>query len=137
MFADVAGTCSGPRWSQPPPPPPPPQPFFGDVAEAGHPSWGPAGRHIKERVEVLGVIVDEGGVLAVFPQDEMGDAMQQGQITARGDRQVDVSGLGGVGAARVHHHDLEAAGVFAFSLQQPLEQHGMAFGCVGADQEGH
>jgi hypothetical protein len=114
-----------------------PQAFFGDVAEQGHPPWGPAGGDVKKGVVILGVVVDEGRILAVFSQHQVGNAVQQGQVAARCNRQVDIGGLGGVGAAWIHHHDLDAAGVFAFSLQQPLEQHRMAFGRVGADQKRH
>ena len=114
-----------------------PQTFFGDVAEQGHPPGGPAGGHVEERVVVLGVVVDEGRILAVVPQHQVGDAMQQGQVAAGCNRQVNIGRFGGVGAAWVHHHDLDAAGVLAFPLQQPLEQHRVAFGGVGADQKGH
>ena len=45
-----------------------PQPFFGDVAEPGHPPWGPAGCDVKKGVVILSVVVDEGRILAVFAQ---------------------------------------------------------------------
>ena len=63
-----------------------PQPFFRDAAEAGHLAGGPAGHHIEEGFVVLGVIVDKGHVLAVFAHHQMGNAMQQGQISARCNR---------------------------------------------------
>ena len=114
-----------------------PQAFFGDVAKQGHTPWRPAGRHVKKSVVVLGVVVDEVGVLSVLAQNKVSDAMQECQVAARGDRQVDVCGLGGVGAAWVDHHDRDAAGIAFFAFQQSLEQHRVAFGGVGADQKGH
>ena len=114
-----------------------PQAFFGDVAEQGHTPWRPAGHHIKKSVVVLGVVVDEGGVLAVFAHDKVSDAVQECKVAARGDRQVNVCGFGGVGAAWVDHHDRDAAGIAFFAFQQSLEQHRVAFGGVGADQKGH
>ena len=113
------------------------QAFFGDVAEQGHAPWRPAGGHIEKSLVVLGVVVDEGGILAVLPQHKVSDPMQQSQIAARSDRQVDVSGLGGVCAAWVDHHDREAPRIPLFAFQQSLEQHRVAFSGVGADEEGH
>ena len=114
-----------------------PQTFLGDVAEAGHPPRSPAGSHVEKGVVVFGVVVDERGVLSVLAQHEVGDPVQQRQVTARCDRQVNVGGFGGVGAAWVHHHDFHAAGIAFSAFQQSLEQHRVAVGRVGADQEGH
>ena len=63
--------------------------------------------------------------------------MEEREVCAWSDRQMVVSDLGGVGLARVHHHDGEPFRVAFLALQQSLEQHGMALGRVGADQEGH
>ena len=50
---------------------------------------------------------------------------------------MNVGGFGSVGAARVDHHDRDAAGVAFFAFDQALKQHRMAFRCVGADQHRH
>ena len=71
-----------------------PQPFFWDVAKAGDLSGRPTGRDIKKSVVVLGVVVDERRVLTVLPQHQMGKTVEQRQISARGDGQMNVSGLG-------------------------------------------
>ena len=94
-----------------------PQAFFGDVAKQGHTPWRPAGRHVKKSVVVLGVVVDEGGILPVLAQHKVSDAVQECQVAAGSDRQVDVCGLGGVGAAWVDHHDRDAARVALLAFQ--------------------
>ena len=65
----------------------------------------------------------------------MRHAVQQGQIRAGSDRQMEVGGGGGRGGAGVDHHDAHGAGIPFAALQQPLEEHRMAFGGVGADQQ--
>ena len=63
--------------------------------------------------------------------------MQQGEVGARGKREVVIGNFGCVSASGIDHHDGEALGITLFAFQQALEQHRMAVGCVGADQEGY
>ena len=66
---------------------------------------------------------------------QMADAVQQHQIGAGADRQVQIGGGAGGGGARVHHDDPQPLALLALALQQPLEQHRMAVRSVGADQQ--
>ena len=50
---------------------------------------------------------------------------------------MNVCCFSGVGSTWIDHHDFEAAGIALFSFEQTLEQHRMAFGRVGADEESH
>ena len=74
-------------------------------------------------------LVDRRGL-----QQQVAHAVQQRQIGAGAKRQVQISGIAGGRGAGVHHRQPQGLPVFALALQQPLKQHRMALGRVGADQ---
>ena len=113
------------------------QVFFADAAKFAGFARCPGLDRLGEPRKAIGCAVDEVTVEAAVLEHEARQAMQQGEVGARGKREVVIGNLGCVRAAGVDHHDGESLGITLFAFQQALEQHGMALGRVGADQEGH
>ena len=96
-----------------------------------------------ELVEALRVGRHKGGVDAnprAAPlrrplQQQVAEAAEQGQVGAGTDRQVQVGGIAGGGGARVGGHQPQGVAHLALAFEQPLEEHRMALGGVGADQQ--
>ena len=68
-------------------------------------------------------------------QQQVAEAAEQGQVGAGTDRQVQVGGIAGGGGARVGGHQPQGVAQLALAFEQPLEEHRMALGGVGADQQ--
>ena len=64
----------------------------------------------------------------------MADAVQQHQIGAGLNRQMQISDVGGGGVAGIDDDQLQGLFLPAFAFEQALKQHRMAIGGVGADQ---
>ena len=82
--------------------------------------------------QTLGVRFDEVVVDPVFPQQQVQNPMEQSDVGSRQNRQMQVSQITGIGAARVDDDDfhLRAAG---FGLLQATKQHRMGVGHIAAD----
>ncbi len=85
--------------------------------------------HVGPAVGVLG---DEIGVDVAAFDEQMQEPVQQGQVGAGFDRQVQVGPLRGGGTARV---DDDQLGAGLHPVRHPQEQDRMAVGHVGADDE--
>ncbi len=90
-----------------------------------------------ERCEAFCGAIDEVAVEAIVLKHQARQAMQQGEVGAGGKREVVIGNFCCIGAAGINHNDGESLGITLFAFQQALEQHRMAVGCVGADQEGY
>jgi hypothetical protein len=66
---------------------------------------------------------------------QVADAMEEHEISAGADGQMQVGGVAGGRSAGVDHHQLRRSLALAPALEQPLEQNRMAFSRVGADQQ--
>ena len=84
--------------------------------------------------ETLGVGCHAGLIHTAMLKQQVTQAAEQGQVAAGGDRQVQVGGIAGSGGPWIHHHQARPIPL-APALEQPLEQHRMALGRVGADQQ--
>ena len=109
--------------------------LLGDPADGGGALRSPGLHMGREGLKPLGGRLHEGPIEGTGAQQQMRNTVQQGQIRAGSDRQVEVGGGGGRGGAGVDHHDAHGAGIPLAALQQPLEEHRMAVGGIGADQE--
>ncbi len=85
-------------------------------------------------IEAVGVCVDEVAVDPAFPQQQVQDAVEQGDIRARQDAEVQVGQLAGVGAAWVDDDDLHIRPL-RFGVFQTAEQHGVCIGHVAANDQ--
>jgi hypothetical protein len=115
---------SGRRW----------QVFRVDAADLGHPLGCAVAHQAFECLEAAGVRVDVAGVGPAFPQHDVQHAVEQHHVGAGVDAQVQVGDLGGVGAARVDHDDLQRW-VGAFGILDAPEQDGVRPGGVAAGDE--
>ena len=109
--------------------------LFGNPADGGGALRSPGLHMGREGLEPLGGRLHEGPIEGTGAQEQMRHAVQQGQIRAGSDRQMEVGGGGGRGGARVDHHKAHGPGVPFAALQQPLEKHRMTIGGIGADQQ--
>ena len=125
------------RWLAAPQPRHRPELLFSDAAGLSNAPRCPGLHRLGERCKALGGLINEVGIEANVFEDQPRQSVQQHQVCPWCNRQVMVGDLGGFGRPWIHHHNREALGIFLFALQQALEQHWMAFGCVGANQKGH
>lgn len=111
------------------------QPDVG-LRDAGDPG-DPVGRVVPQEgrhvLPALGVLGDEGGVGPATLDQEVQQAVEEGQIGARPDLQEQIGLVGGGVAPGVDHDELGAGGLDA--VHHPQEEDGMAVGHVGADDE--
>ncbi len=107
------------------------QVFFTDAANIGH-HFGRVFAHgFFERLKAFGVVADVGHVEQPLPQHDVQQAIEQGDIRARQNRQVQVGKLGGVGAAWIHHHNFHV-GIVGFGILNASENDGVRVRCIGA-----
>ena len=107
---------------------------FADPTEITHPLRRPGLPERRQFFKALRVgsheaLVDRRGL-----QQQVAHAVQEHQIRAGAKRQVQISGITGGRSPGIHHHQTQGLPVFALALQQPLKQHRMAVGRIGADQ---
>ena len=105
-----------------------------DAADLRHPIGRVVAHGIAQRCETVGVAINECGGCPAFPQHGVQHAVEERHVGAGLDRQVQVGGRRGIGAARVAHDDLQVRvrrpGVF-----YAPEQHGMGERRVRARDE--
>ena len=92
-------------------------------------------QHLGVGGKALGAAIDKLGVEGPPAQQQMANAVEQGNVGAGANGQVQVGGLGGIGAARIDHDQLHVI-VALVVLAQPVKHNRVAFGGVGADQKG-
>ena len=80
------------------------------------------------------VLVDEGLIVKALLEDDLGHRVEQQQVGARDDRQMDVGVLGGLGSPRIDADDRRLR-VQPLALPDALEDRRVALERVGADQE--
>ncbi|MNO77934.1 hypothetical protein D3C76_690570 [compost metagenome] len=82
--------------------------------------------------QAFGVVPDEVTIYPVFPQQQMQNPMEQGDIGARQDRQVQVSQIAGICTTWVYDNDLHLRPA-GFGCFQAAKQHRVGVGHVAAD----
>ena len=108
---------------------------FGDATEIAHPLRRPLLPQLLELGKSFGVGLDEGRIDGLQLQQQMTDALEQHQIGAWTNRQMQVRRIRGGRGPWIHHHQPQSLILLALAFQQPLKQHRVAVGRVGADQE--
>src|ERR1700677_2351953 len=88
-----------------------------------------------ELFESLRVLLDVVAIDQAFADEDVGDAVEQGDVGARLDGEVEVGHHGGFCNARVD--DDELAGFGAGSAVDAMAEDGMVVGDIGADEEDH
>ncbi|VFT12230.1 Uncharacterised protein [Pseudomonas aeruginosa] len=105
-----------------------------DAADVGDGGRGVVAHQFLQVGETLGMLGDERTVDPVLPEQDMQDAVEQCDVGAGQQRQVQVGQLAGVGAPRVDHHDahLRPSGLGGF---QATEQDRVGEGHVAAGDQ--
>ncbi|CUI77137.1 Uncharacterised protein [Achromobacter xylosoxidans] len=104
----------------------------GDAGQRLDPLGRVVAQEVRHRLPAVGVGGDEGRVGLAGLVQQVQQAVEQRQVGARPDRQVQVRLLGGGGAARVDH-DQARAGLDPFHHAQVQDR--MAIGHVGPDHQ--
>ena len=81
------------------------------------------------------VLRDEACVEEAFAPQHVQHRVQQRDVGAGSQRQVEIGDVGGLGPARVADHDRHIVGRLELPLPDPLEGDRVAVGGVGADQQ--
>ena len=105
---------------------------LGDAGDVGDPLRWIVGEEFGHIAPTLGVLGDEIGVDVPAFDEQVQDPVQQRQVGARFDRQVQVGLLRGFGAPRV---DDDQLGAGLHPVRHPQIQDRMAVGHVGTDHE--
>ncbi len=105
-----------------------------DAAEVGDHRRGVVAHQAFQRIEAFGMGIDEAAVDPAFPHEDMQQALEQRDIGAGQDRQVQVGQLAGVGAAWVDDDDGHLRPLRLCFLQT-AEQHRVCVGHVAAGDQ--
>ena len=103
---------------------------FGQAGGLGDDCRGEVGGELEQVVEACGVGVDVGLVDEAVADEDVGDAVEQGDVAARSEGEMDVGHHGGLGDARVGDDE----GLVLVALE-PLAEDGVVVGEVGADEQ--
>ena len=104
---------------------------------AAHLRWrgrGDLPHRVAHRVEAFGVLAYEAGVGHPFPQQHVQHRVEQHEVGAGQDSQVQIGHRRGVGAARVDHDDLQIR-VLRAGILDAAEDDRMGVGGVAAGDE--
>ncbi|CUI29459.1 Uncharacterised protein [Achromobacter ruhlandii] len=104
----------------------------GDAGQRLDPLGRVVAQEVRHRLPAVGVRGDEGRIGLAGLMQQMQQAVEQRQVGARLDRQVQVRLLGGGGAARIDH---DQAGAGLDPVHHAQVQDRMAVGHVGADHQ--
>ena len=111
-----------------------PQILLGDSTQCSRTRRRPGGHVGLEILKAFGGGGHKRTIDAAGLQKQMGDAMQQGQIRARGDGQMPVGNRRCGRGAGVNHDDVQGTSLALLALEQALEQHRVTIGGICADQ---